>query len=171
MNRAFNEQTKMLDFSSLISGTRENLSVVFEFEPEREWLGNSPYAFCGVGRASLEASLNLGKVRLAGNIVIPMRYCCSRCGVEFSENLFIEVSETLDDAQNEEYFNCDGNKVDLGVMIRDLIVTHIPSRVLCKPDCLGLCPVCGTNLNGGRCDCETKLQNESPFAKLKDKFM
>ncbi len=26
--------------------------------------------------------------------------------------------------------------------------------LLCRPDCAGLCPHCGTNLNDGACDCE-----------------
>ncbi|MDD6168654.1 MAG: DUF177 domain-containing protein, partial [Lachnospiraceae bacterium] len=29
-----------------------------------------------------------------------------------------------------------------------------PAKVLCKPDCKGICPKCGTNLNLETCDCE-----------------
>jgi uncharacterized protein len=29
----------------------------------------------------------------------------------------------------------------------------MPMGILCRPDCAGLCPQCGQNLNEGTCDC------------------
>ena len=34
------------------------------------------------------------------------------------------------------------------------VVLNLPSKVLCKDDCKGLCPQCGKNLNDGPCDCK-----------------
>ena len=33
---------------------------------------------------------------------------------------------------------------------------ELPTKVLCKEDCKGLCPKCGKDLNLGSCDCKTK---------------
>jgi uncharacterized protein len=37
--------------------------------------------------------------------------------------------------------------LDVGAWARDALVLVLPAALLCKPDCLGLCPVCGTDLN------------------------
>lgn len=38
-------------------------------------------------------------------------------------------------------------KLDLGRWARDAAILAIPPRILCRPDCAGLCPVCGESLN------------------------
>src|SRR4051794_19747281 len=37
--------------------------------------------------------------------------------------------------------------VDLGAWARDALALTLPAQVLCRPECLGLCPECGTDLN------------------------
>lgn len=44
--------------------------------------------------------------------------------------------------------------VDLADEIRQCIVLALPMKPLCRPDCAGLCPSCGKNLNEGPCECE-----------------
>ena len=39
------------------------------------------------------------------------------------------------------------NELDVGRWAHDAAILAIPSRVLCRPDCAGLCPVCGESLN------------------------
>ncbi len=39
------------------------------------------------------------------------------------------------------------NELDVGRWAHDAAVLAIPARVLCRPDCAGLCPVCGESLN------------------------
>ena len=64
--------------------------------------------------------------------------------------------------------------VDLGEPINDAVVMDTPFVVLCKPDCRGLCPVCGANLNVEQCDCAAQAEaewaeaTENPFAALKN---
>jgi uncharacterized protein len=38
-------------------------------------------------------------------------------------------------------------ELDVAAWTRDAIVLALPQQVLCRPDCAGLCPVCGENLN------------------------
>ena len=40
----------------------------------------------------------------------------------------------------------EGN-LDLAAWARDAIALALPDKILCRPDCAGLCPVCGKNLN------------------------
>ena len=41
----------------------------------------------------------------------------------------------------------DGDRLDLSAWARDSIALALPDKILCRPDCAGLCPVCGKNLN------------------------
>ena len=37
-------------------------------------------------------------------------------------------------------------------LVRDVLVVGQPVWLLCRPDCAGLCPACGADLNLGPCD-------------------
>jgi uncharacterized protein len=39
-------------------------------------------------------------------------------------------------------------------VLREQVLLSLPVRTLCQPDCKGLCPRCGENLNVGACSCE-----------------
>jgi uncharacterized protein len=49
--------------------------------------------------------------------------------------------------------------LDLGDMMREQIYLALPMRPLCREDCRGLCPECGTNRNTGRCDCAPQWED------------
>jgi len=38
-------------------------------------------------------------------------------------------------------------RLDLSAWARDALILALPDKILCRPDCAGLCPVCGKNLN------------------------
>jgi uncharacterized protein len=42
---------------------------------------------------------------------------------------------------------------DISGLAREATVLAVPSQVLCSQECLGLCPVCGKDLNSGPCEC------------------
>lgn len=44
-------------------------------------------------------------------------------------------------------------EVDLAEAVREQLILAVPDYVLCRPDCLGLCPRCGAELNQGPCAC------------------
>ncbi|WP_377105127.1 YceD family protein [Propionicimonas sp. T2.31MG-18] len=83
------------------------------------------------------------KVRLSGN--------CARCLDEISrteevdlQELFCYPGKELDDA---EALRIEGEMIDLEPVLRDAVVLDLPFTPLCRPDCAGLCPDCGANLN------------------------
>ena len=39
------------------------------------------------------------------------------------------------------------DRLDLSAWARDSLALALPEQILCRPDCAGLCPVCGENLN------------------------
>lgn len=68
----------------------------------------------------------------------------------------------------------ENRSVDLAGPIADAVVMDTPFVVLCRPDCAGLCPTCGCNLNREQCDCAARAEeeyvtsDENPFAALKN---
>ena len=47
------------------------------------------------------------------------------------------------------------NVLDLSEVTRQYAIADLPMKPLCRSDCLGLCRLCGTNLNQENCDCST----------------
>jgi uncharacterized protein len=60
-----------------------------------------------------------------------------------------EIEE--DDLTTAFYEN---DEIDLGQLMREQFYLSLPMKPLCGEDCKGLCPMCGTNLNRGTCDCK-----------------
>ena len=60
----------------------------------------------------------------------------------------------------------DDAQINLEPLLREYALLEFPISPVCKPDCKGLCPVCGENLN--QTDCGHRPESESPFAALKD---
>ncbi len=60
--------------------------------------------------------------------------------------------------------------IDLSGALLSALVMETPFVVLCRPDCRGLCPVCGANLNEEGCGHAAQMEEErlksSPFAVL-----
>ncbi len=85
-----------------------------------------------------------------------------------------EYKERLESLRNVIYYT--NPVVDLGERIVEAIILEIPQKVLCRPDCKGLCPYCGANLNDEPdhvCQFDVKDVLNSKFAvlaKLKDRF-
>ena len=55
--------------------------------------------------------------------------------------------------------------LDLSEIVRQYILTNMPLHPVCRPDCQGLCPECGADLNQGPCSCAS-LPTSGPFAAL-----
>ena len=76
---------------------------------------------------------------------------CFRClaDAELPLSLRLREYEAVkpegDDDLRTEYLEDD--RVDLSAWARDAIALALPDQILCRPDCAGLCPVCGKDLN------------------------
>ncbi len=63
-------------------------------------------------------------------------------------------------------------EVDLAEVVAECVYLERPQKTLCREDCKGLCPSCGTNLNREQCGCETGEIDErwSALLKIKQKL-
>jgi len=46
----------------------------------------------------------------------------------------------------------DDGYINLAPLTRDYLLLELPIKPICRPDCKGLCPVCGVNLNETICE-------------------
>lgn len=104
---------------------------------------------------------------------------CSRClnkasiDIETQLEAYYALSENsdLEGLEEDEYdFLPEDGIIDLSDAILSSVLVEIPMIFLCKDDCQGLCPRCGSNLNEHDCHCSELLDEFSPFAVLKDFF-
>jgi len=75
---------------------------------------------------------------------------CFRCLEDAVLDLPISGREYhATDPQDEELRTpyVEDDKLDLSAWARDALALELPDKILCRPDCAGLCPVCGKNLN------------------------
>ena len=109
--------------------------------------------------AEAEADLTLrpfsGGIDAVGTVRAPWEGICRRCAAPVRGELTIAVSERFGDAPiaGDELYPITDDTIDLGPLVRDAIVLELPMAPLCKDDCLGLCPQCGTDRNEGDCSC------------------
>ena len=61
----------------------------------------------------------------------------------------------------------DGEEIDLAPLLREQLVLTVPFAPLCREDCKGLCPQCGTDLNVKTCSCDRSVIDPR-LAALKD---
>ncbi len=57
-------------------------------------------------------------------------------------------------------------------VLREQVLLSLPVRILCKPDCKGLCPRCGANRNRQFCTCDVRSSNVrwESLAGLRDRI-
>jgi uncharacterized protein len=80
---------------------------------------------------------------------------CVRCLRDLDLDLKVEVRELfarqLRDDEDEGYAVLPDDRLPLDTMARDAVVLGFPAFPRCRPDCAGLCPVCGADRNSADC--------------------
>lgn len=95
---------------------------------------------------------------------------CTRCLVEWEADIAVSSLQAYEPEPDEDGYGLGpDDTVDLSGPVRDEIALAVPARPLCRSDCAGLCPQCGTDLNRDPCSGHEELTS-SPFAVLQGLF-
>ena len=149
----------------------EGLEVEFKQE-KRWWKQEEKRQFLNVDLArpvvaKISLSVMREKIHVTGKIETVLQLFCARCLEPFFFPLKAEMDFMLFprslEPQHEavrlkkedmeiEFF--DGVEINIDQIVAEQIFLHVPMKPICKPDCKGLCPVCGKNLNKETCNCE-----------------
>lgn len=83
---------------------------------------------------------------------------CDRCATPVVRETTIPVEHVLvthlNDEGNDELCLIEDMHFNIDELIREDVLLSLPTKILCRDDCLGLCPYCGINLNLSKCDCK-----------------
>ena len=118
----------------------------------------------GKGRARIEAKAEFSFAAECDRCLKPLEV---KIPLEFSRDVF--APDTAELSVYEEQPFMDGFQMNVEDLLNSEIVTDWPMKILCKPDCKGICPKCGRDLNTGTCKCETFVPDPR-MAAIKDIF-
>ena len=124
------------------------------------------------GIDSIKGELTLTRtnrsVLLTGTLTATMSGICDRClnqarcsyNFNLEEEFFsiIDISSgSVSPGESDNSNTIDNNNMlDLTEVVRQYSVLSMPTKLLCSPECAGLCPSCGYNLNQGSCRCSNQ---------------
>ncbi len=166
-------RTTIIDLArlSLSHGEGKRVELPVELEPFE--LGGQTYRADPVApTVRLEVSRPSGGYAFRLQFPVHLVGPCVRCLEPASLDLEVEARE-VDQAQTEDeellspYVSDD--ELEIGRWAHDATILALPTRFLCRPDCAGLCPVCGESLNDtDPADHEHEQPPDPRWAALKD---
>ncbi len=133
---------------------------------QEEWWAAGPL------RVQLLVTRDERLIMVDGDVGVALQFHCSRCLKECSYPMQVPVHIALVPEGEEAaesrsqlhaadleqlYYRDDG--VETNDVVREQLLLAVPMRVVCRPECRGLCASCGRDLNEGACGCQ-----ESPAA-------
>jgi uncharacterized protein len=139
-----------------------------EYQPEAVRGENDVYTIVAPVSLVFDIHKDKDKFHLVGRVGTTLEMACSRCLEPFTFAVDApfdlryqphaahrgegEREIEADDLDTAFYEN---DEIDLAQLMQEQIYLTLPMKPLCRDDCQGLCPQCGTNLNKGACDCTT----------------
>jgi uncharacterized protein len=125
-----------------------------------------------------------GNIHLSGRVKSEPMLECSRCLKKFAYRIDSELSidvapitamgtspehELTGGELETEFYQ--GEEIEPREFVKEQLLISIPMVPVHSPDCKGLCPVCGTDLNDAECGCpRDEREGFGPFSALKDLF-
>lgn len=97
-----------------------------------------------------------GIVTTTFTVSFTLNHVCDRCLSEFEREYTYTYEHTLvqsSSSDDNEAIVCEDNTLDLNELAISDLLLQLPSKILCKEDCKGLCFICGQNLNEATCEC------------------
>jgi DUF177 domain-containing protein len=120
------------------------------------------------------------RYHVIGHLASTLEVTCSRCLEPFTLRVAAEFDlayvprtdnvgegehEVEEDDLTTAFYSDD--QIDVEGLIAEQVQLAMPMKPLCSDDCKGLCPLCGTNLNMGTCNCSQQW-TDPRLAALKE---
>jgi uncharacterized protein len=166
-------RTTTIDLSrlSLAHGEGKRLDLPVELEPF-ELAGQTYVAEPLAPTVRLEVSRPSGGFAFRLRFPVHLEGPCMRCLEPGGLDLEVEAREVDQAATDDEELRSPyvgDDELDIGRWAHDAALLALPTQLLCRPDCAGLCPVCGESLNDADPAAHEHEQPTDPrWAALKD---
>jgi len=132
---------------ALTAGEGRRLDVDARVDPLV--LGGQHYSAGRSVQARLDVSRTTSGYSLRLRAGIALEGPCMRCLEEAEREVTIDAREVDQPGGGEELSSpyVGGDELDLAAWARDALALALPTQIVCREECLGLCAVCGENLN------------------------
>ena len=143
-----------------------------DLEEEGAQQEGDAYRIVAPVRLDFDIQKDKEKFRLIGNVQTELELGCSRClepfrlPVDASFDLRFLPATELTEGEDQEVQDEDldtsyyrDDSIDLNELLREQFYLVLPMKPLCRDDCQGLCPQCGTNWNTGTCTCTAEWED------------
>lgn len=146
----------VIQLKQLFEVVGEKKSFKYDIPPENL----TPYkssAFITPISVDATVSNRAGIVTLNFSVQFTMKHICDRCLCEFNREYSYKFEHILirsKNTDNDEYIECLNNTLDLDELAISDIILQLPTKILCKEDCKGLCYICGNDNNISTCGCQ-----------------
>ena len=134
----------------------EKLELDAQVSPERL---SEIHGYSFIGPVTLKGVFRnrAGIVTLEYTADVKISAECDRCLSSFERSYSFDFEHVLVkslNSDNDEYIVTDGDDLDVDELAVNDVLLQMPTKLLCKEDCKGLCPKCGADLNISECGCE-----------------
>ena len=142
--------------------------LLCEEMPDTQWNGDrfhflTPVEVRGVFSAVKETVWVRAEVQ--ARVQVPCADCLQ--DAEYAASASMEVCFAREpDPEDPDVFSYAGHVLLLEDAVLGALWLEMPMRILCRPDCRGLCPVCGTDRNTTECACREEPAGKQPFSAL-----
>ena len=146
---------RMKELFDIVGEVKE---IDYEIAPEQ--VGEySLYDFTAPIAVRGRAENRAGVVTLDIGVDFTLSLTCDRCLKEFEREYGYDFTHILVRQLHngregyDDYVVCEDNVLELDELVISDMLLQLPTKILCKEDCRGLCFKCGKDLNEGDCDC------------------
>jgi uncharacterized protein len=144
-------RTDIFDLGRLKLTSGEGRRMTLGVAPGTFDFGGTRYA---VAPPQVDATIDVSRMT-HGGYALRLRFAaalagpCMRCLEAAAPSVDVDAREVDQAGGGEELSSpyVEGDILDLGAWARDAYALALPSQILCREDCAGLCPECGANLN------------------------
>jgi uncharacterized protein len=163
------QRTEIFDLGALRLHSGEGRQLELSVPVDPFDMGGQRYELeDGVVPVTLDVSHTTSGYALRLRFDAPLHGPCMRCLDDADRVISVDAYEVDQPGGGDELTSpyLDTDELDVRSWARDALVLALPTQILCREDCLGLCPECGVNLGEAGPDHKHESPAPSPWAKL-----
>ena len=163
------QRTDIFDLGRLQLSSGEGRSLDLDVGMDSLELGGQTYSAGGSVPARLDVSRTTQGYAMRLRYEVRLEGPCMRCLEDAGRPFTVDAREVDQPGGGEEMSSpyLDGDELDLRSWARDALALDLPTQIVCREDCLGLCAICGQNLNDAPGHAHERTRDPR-FAKLSE---
>jgi uncharacterized protein len=165
------QRTEIFDLGQLRLSSGEGRRLELDVPVDAFDFGGQRYAVPGEDvEATLDISHTTSGYSLRLRFGAALEGPCMRCLEDAGRELNVDAREIDQPGGGEELSSpyLEADELDVKAWARDALALALPTQIVCREDCLGLCAVCGENLNQAGPDHAHEREPDPRWAALRE---